>query len=156
MDTESNKGKQVSPLGEVELEVMRMWFEAYTSGEIEKALKIRFGERGPSANMVRAWLCRGGKLCEFYKEYAKTEGEYRNKETRQAFRAHIKNAARVLVQIMNDPLQPAPSRVKAAEDIINRELGEPIKVVANLEKNPAREILEELGVIDKDSKQNDE
>ena len=139
---------QESPLGQIELEAMRMWFEGYTSMEIEKSLHLRFGDAGVKADTVRRWFATGGKLHEIYKEYAESEARYRQEETRNAFRAHVKNAVRVLVQIMNDPAQHTPSRVRAAEDIINRELGEPLKVIAPpKDKGLVNEILREAGLL---------
>lgn len=147
---ETDKDRQVSPIGEIELEAMRMRFEAYTSAEMSRILTQRFGDRAPSAGVIRGWFCRGGKLVSLYDEYVRTEGAYRRNEARAAFKAHIKNAVRVLLQIMNDKDGHTPSRVRAAEDVINRELGEPVRPVANLNvKNPAREILEDAGLIEK-------
>lgn len=147
--TDGNEKPQLSSIGAVELEACRLWFEGYSSSEIEKTLVLKYGEAGVRADTVRRWFSRGGKLNEFYKGYAENEAKARRRETSDAFRAHLKNALRTLVQIMNDPTQHTPSRVRAAEAIINRELGEPVKPVLVPERSLAREILEEAGIIDK-------
>lgn len=149
MSSDSSKNNQISPLGEVELEACRLHFEGYSSNEIEKIFLKMFPDYNPKASTIRGWFSPKGKLAEFYKEYAKTEGDVRRSEARDAFRAHLKSAVRVLLAIMNDPTEQAPSRVAAARMIIDRELGEPIKPLLPLAKDPAERILEEMGIIAK-------
>jgi hypothetical protein len=138
----------ISPLGEIELEACRLRFEGYSSTEIETNLARHYGDRGPKAKTVRSWFSRGGKLCEFYKSYAEEEVRVRHTVAQQIFQAHVKNAARTMIQIMLDPTRPSMARFRVAKYIIDRELGPPPKAPVGSEcKNPAREILEELELI---------
>lgn len=155
--TDDHKGLQESPLGAVELDACRMWFEGFTSKEIEVALKATYGEAGVVAETIRKWFATGGKLEAFYKEYAETEAKIRFAETRNMFRAHVKNAVRVLVQMMNNKDEHPPSRVNAAKEIIYREMGQPLKVVADASgKTLARNILESAGLYDDDEESNED
>jgi hypothetical protein len=153
MENEDKKDKKghggtISALGIVELEAMRLRFEGYYPKEIEQTLKQLYGDRVPTWWTIRNWFTTGGKLKEWYEDYVTRESKIRQQEAKEMFRAHLKNAIRELVRLMNN--SPTDSvRIAAAREIINRELGEPVKVIANTEKDPAQRILEELGVIEK-------
>jgi hypothetical protein len=144
------ESRSLSTLGIVELEAMRLKFDGYNAQEIEKTLKQQYGNRVPTWWTIKNWFSTGrqGKLRIWYEDYVKKESEVRHQEAKDMFRAHLKNAIRTLVKLMNE--SPNDSvRISAAREIINRELGEPVKVIANTEKDPAQRILEELGVIEK-------
>jgi hypothetical protein len=155
MKDEEKKDKQgqtgtISTLGIVELEAMRLKFEGYFPKEIEKTLKEQYGDRVPTWWTIRNWFTTGGKLKEWYHDYVERESKIRQEEAREMFRAHIKNAICELVRLLNNsPMDTV--RIAAAREIINRELGEPVKPTVIIEKDPAQRILEELGVIEKKS-----
>ena len=127
-----------------------MRFEGYTSREIEVGLTQRYGNRAPKNNTIRTWFARGGRLYDFYPSYATEETRNRQAITSHMFSDHIKNAAPAIVRIMNDPTQPAVSQLRAAQYIINRELGLPPKQVPNSDSSDlAHEIREAAGIIGK-------
>lgn len=139
-----------SPFGEIELEACRLRFEGHTSAELEIVLARRYGDRGPKAKTIRNWFARGGRLYDFNKSYVEEETQGRHTLAQQVFSAHVKNAARTIVLLMNDPNQPAMIRFRTAQYIINRELGLPTKAVPVTEtKDPATRILERMGLIPK-------
>lgn len=143
------QGGTLSPLGEIELEACRLRFEGFTYEEMMKQLVGKFGERAPAVQTLRHWFMRGGKLYVFYDGYVEEEAAARRKQSIDVFKSYLKEAARSMVYLM----KTSPSdmvKFLSAKEIINRQLGEPVRPVANLNvKNPAREILEDAGLIEK-------
>lgn len=148
--TIENKGEQNEVINEVELEACRLRFEGYTSKEISQSLGLMFGfDHAPTSGLIRQWFMRGGKLDDYYRAYANEEAKIRKQEARDVFKAHLTGATRTLVFLMGKS-ESDMVRYLASKEIVNRELGEPVKPVANLNvNNPAREILQEAGLIDK-------
>lgn len=155
MTTELNKNQHVSLITGVDLDAVKYKFDGYTSADIEKLLVATYGrENVPSAGSIRCWFAVGGRLHEFYKAYAANEAKFRRREAIDILRAHLGDASRTLVQIMG---KSKSDMVKflAAKELINRQLGEPIKPVANLTgKDPAQRILEELGIFEESEVEN--
>jgi hypothetical protein len=147
-ETKENKDKQLSPLGEIELEACRFKFEGFSYKESAERLKMRFGENAPSEQTLRIWFCRSGRVQPFYDAYAEAEAKIRRFEARDMFRAQLKEAVRTLVTLMStSPMDTV--RIAAAKEIINRELGEPLKLTGDIGKDPAQRILEVMGIIKK-------
>jgi hypothetical protein len=111
-----------SVLGQEEMTAMEMKYEGFNCKEIAEKLGMNHGS-------VRGWFARGGKLYEYYIAYATEESELRKKEAHDTFKAHLNNAVRTLVSVMNKSRLDI-ARVAAAKEIINRQMGEPLKVIA--------------------------
>jgi hypothetical protein len=147
--TNDDKSGQISPLGAIELEACQMRFEGFSYAETAKVLIMRYGERAPAEGTLRNWFMKGGKVEPFYEAYADAEAKLRRRETKDVFRAHLKNAVRTLVELMTKSNNDGV-KISAAKEVINRELGEPLKITADVGgKDPAVRILEELGIIEK-------
>src|SRR3989304_1062823 len=116
----TDKDRRLSPLGEIELESLRLKFEGFMYKEMADRLKMRFGDNGPAESTLRMWFATGGKLKEFYNNYADEEAKIRRVESRDVFRAYLKDAVRILITLMKDsPMDTV--RIAAAKEIINRE-----------------------------------
>jgi hypothetical protein len=156
-DINSNQHEStVSPLGAMELEACRLKFEGYNAKEISAKLTVEFGERAPAWQTVRTWFMKGGKLYDWYKSYTTDEAKARQDETLEMYRAHLKNAMREVIRLMNQSTADSV-RLQAACKIIDRQLGEIPKTI-QIGKDPATRILEELCIIgddeDNESKEN--
>lgn len=119
---------------------MRLKFEGYSYKEISTMI--------PDITLVivKEWFRTGGKLREFYKAYARDEAAARREIALEFFKAHLDDAVKVLFKLMaNSPSDMV--KLLAAKEIINRELGEPKKVIQAEVNNPARDILEGAGLI---------
>lgn len=123
MTIKDNKPEPIeSPLGEKEMLAIEMRFEGYTYKEIGAKIEIHAGA-------IAKWFMNGGKLYEFYQSYAKEEADIRRKASHDMFKAHLGNAVRTLVQVMQTSKIDI-ARIAAAKEVINRQLGEPVKVIA--------------------------
>ena len=142
-----NKDKQLSQIGEMELTAIEMKFDGHNYKEIWERLKIKYNEHAPEYQTIRAWLMNNGKLYHFYNDFVKEQSEIRKKEAITTFKAHLNTAVRVLVSIATNENAQESARVNACKEIINRELGEPLKRAQVEETNPAREILERAGLL---------
>lgn len=122
-------------LPEAELMAVEMKFEGFNYIEISQKTGINY-------KTVRTWFAKNGKLYDYYRAYAQEESKLRRAEAHDTFKAHLNNAVRTLVQVMNKgKLEVA--RVQAAKEIINRQLGEPLKVVAT-DEDKVNPILEAI------------
>lgn len=137
-----------SPIGEIELEACRLKFEGFNTSEIHERLVRKYGSNVPAERTILNWFWSKGRLGVFYKTYADAEAKMRREETKDLFRASVKEAVRKLVTLMRTSKLDVV-QLGAAKEIINRELGEPLKVVADAGKDPATRILEEIGIIAK-------
>lgn len=159
MEQPENKQKEngtLSPIGEIELEACRLRFEGYTYEKMAEKLLIFYGDRAPAEKTLTKWFYKSGKLYDFYVSYADSEAKARRSEVINIFRAHLSTATRTLVSLLNSKMDMV--KLAAAREIINRELGEPLKVVAPPDQkgaNLAREILQEAGLLNDDRKQTD-
>jgi hypothetical protein len=123
MGTEiDNKVQITNQPDELELQAIEMRYEGYSIKEIAELLKLNYG-------YLRKCFAVKGKLYEHYVNYAKEEKEIRRKQAHDTFSANLNEAVRVLVQIAKKSRVDV-ARVQAAKEIINRQLGEPLKVVA--------------------------
>lgn len=138
MSDEKLQSVTVSPLGHHELEAMRLKFEGYTYPQIAEKLDNLY-----KWESIRNWFARGGKLHEFYKAYAKTEAESRRQIAVDLYKAHLDKAVATLFHLMQHSKLDIV-RLAAAKEIINRELGEPKKVIQTETSNPARDIIDEI------------
>lgn len=148
--TDSNKYQQLACIDEVDQEAIRLRFEGYTYAKMRELLLELFGpDRTPTILTMRGWFYKHGRLYDFYNAYAKHETKTRRKEAMDILRAHLGNASRTLVGLM-DPKTSDMVRLLASKEVINRLLGEPVKPIANLNtKDPATRILEDMGLLDK-------
>lgn len=144
----------LSPIGEMELEACRLKFEGYSWKEMREKMVILYGERAPAERTMKNWFWKGGRIYLFYKDFARQEANVRRSESTDIFRAHLKDAVRQLVTLMKTSSLDMV-KLMAAKEIINREMGEPLKVVSDAGKDPATRILEELGITDKDDGESD-
>ena len=134
MQTDKNIEEQMlSSLGKQELDAIEMKYEGYNHKEIADSIKM-------SHQAVRNWFMNGGKLYDFYIAYAKEESKKRKAEAHDTFKAHLNNAVRVLVAVMNKSKLDV-ARVQAAKEIINRQLGEPVKTIAVTDETKVNEYL---------------
>jgi len=146
MTTPDNNNQQLeSPLGEREMLAVEMRYEGYNNAEIAAAIAERFPGSAVQHQTVRAWFMRGGKIRDFYDAYVIDQNKARNSEARGMFTAHVKNAVRTLVHVMNKSKLDF-ARVQAAKEILARELGEPLKVVVAPGSDPAEKLLEAYGI----------
>lgn len=141
------EGQMLSTLGKPELQAIEMKYEGFNYKEIAEATETEY-------KTVRVWFSRGGKLYEFYKAYAEEETKLRRAQTHDTFKAHLNNAVRVLVHVMNKSKLDV-ARVQAAKEIINRQLGEPLKVVA-VDDGKVNHILEAIKQLDAETIQPNE
>lgn len=148
MNTGQHNESQLSPLGAVELEAMRLWFEGFNSQEIEKQLRVMFGEAGVIAGTIRHWFCKGGKLRKLYENYAEEEAKERRSQANDLSLAVTKEMLRILVTLARSSTNDSV-RYAAAKELVNRTLGEPVKVVANLGKDPVDALLAKYGIVEK-------
>lgn len=149
-ETNKDKNKQnkdESILSEIDFKAMELRFYGLTYEQIAEQLFGTYGANAPSAQVLRTKFSRKGILHSFYKDYVKEQIKIRREDSLNLFHAHLDKAVKVLLDIMGNAKQHTPSRVKAAIEIINRELGEPKKVIQAEISNPAREILEGAGII---------
>lgn len=116
-----------------ELIALEMKFEGYNYKEIAKALEEEH-------LTIRKWFMSSGKLHAYYKQYAAEEAEARRKEATDTFKAHLGNAVRTLVDVMNKS-KFDPARVNAAKEIINRHFGEPVKPVMNMDEDKVNDYM---------------
>lgn len=144
MSTDINNNLQVSPISELELVCIEMKYEGYSFPEIHAALIQKY-KTAPQLQTLRLWFSRNGKLFEFYRAYALAENKVRVKEANLAIGAHVKNAVRTLVQIMNKSKLDF-ARVQAAKEILARKLGDPVKIAVNVD-DPAAKLLQAMGIV---------
>lgn len=131
----------ISPVGARELLAMELRFEGYTSKDIAKKISMIGDPEKPIKDFtVRTWFMTGGKLHELYADYVETESKKRFKTADDMFGAHLANAVRVLVQIMGDGNAKGNDRIKAAIEVINRIMGEPVK---RLQETGKQSVLDE-------------
>lgn len=114
---------QPSPLGEKELLAIEMKFDGFNYKEIATKIDASYG-------VVRQWFMTGGKLRAFYDAYVEEESKARRKTADDIFKAHLNTAVRTLVDVMTRSKLDI-ARIAAAKEIINRQLGEPLKVIAS-------------------------
>lgn len=136
-----------SPLGEIELAACMLRFEGFNWEEIEKALRVKYGDRAPAARTLQNWFTRkAGRLVPFYRGFADEQARLRREETHDLFKSVLKEAVRKLVTLMRSSKLDMVQFL-AVKEIINRELGEPLKISADASgKDPATRILEEMGI----------
>lgn len=132
--TTPNFAQLSAKLDQNDLRAIEMKYEGYTYKQIAE-------ETGWTHQYVRLLFYKGGRLTEYYAIYASEENEIRRTEARTMFKAHVPNAVRTLVQIMNKSKFDT-ARVQAAKEVINREMGEPVKVILNVDEVKVNEYLE--------------
>lgn len=134
-------GHLESTLSEPEMTAIEMKYEGYNYKEMEKALMdIPY-------KTIRVWFSRSGKLYDFYKSYALEESKKRKAEAHDTFKAHLNNAVRTLVNVMNNSKIDV-ARVQAAKEIINRQLGEPVKPLSVVDEGKVNEYIEAIQKLD--------
>lgn len=143
-DKQGDSGK-ISPISEVDLEAIRLRFEGASNSQLSAILFDKF-KLEVTPKTVGNWFCKGGRLHEFYKDYAKSEALVRQAVSLDLFRAHLDGAVKTLLDLM---VKSKSDMIKylAAKEIINRQLGEPKKVIQADVNNPAKEILEGAGIL---------
>ncbi len=107
---------------EQDMRAIEMKYEGYNMKEISVTLDV------PHIT-VRSWFYAGGRLHQAYIDYAKEETELRRKTAHDIFKAHVPDAVRTLVSVMSKSKLDI-ARVQAAKEIINRQMGEPLKIIA--------------------------
>lgn len=147
-DDQGQSGTE-SPIGELELEAIRLKFEGYNYPEIASRLQISLG-RTVSDKTIKNWFYRSGKLYDFYNDYALKEAEIRRSTSLDLFRAHLDDAVRTLFTLMGKSKSDM-IRLLAAKEIINRQLGEPKKVVAVEPNDPVQRLLDGIKIFEDDS-----
>lgn len=146
MENDNDKQQMTeSPIGVAELEAVKLRFEGYSYPEISLRIKEVCGQEFKEGTL-RNWFYRGGKLYELYKDYVKSETEVRRAVSIDLFKAHLDDAVKTLFTLMAKSKSDM-IKLLAAKEIINRELGEPKKVIQAEVSNPAREILEGAGLL---------
>ncbi len=128
-------------LPSIEHRAIELRFEGYPYSEIQKTLAKEYPtEIIPHFNTIKSWFRTGGKLASNYFEYAKVEGDFRHKHTQDIFKAHVTTAIQTMVQLLGSPSHMV--RMLAAKEILNRQLGEPVKPVLNVSEEKVNEFLE--------------
>lgn len=135
MEANIHKDGQWALITQIDLKMVELKFEGYTYNEISKST-------GHSINIVKTAFSKHGRLHDFYRLYATEEGEARREAARDMFKAHLHSAIRTLVAVMNGKVDVA--RVAAAREIINRQLGEPVKPVVLMDGDRVTEYLEAI------------
>jgi len=128
---------------EQEIKAIEMRFKGVPMKEIAKIVGVAY----PT---VRGWFMRGGRLHEHYMNYLKDQQDLRLEESKKILRMNLKNATVVLA----NSLKSLDEKIKlaAAKEIINRELGEPIKRITDETDDVVSRILKEVGVLKDDDK----
>ena len=145
--TDVNKHQQSALVTGMDLDAVKFRFDGLPYRSIEMELYKIYGELAPREQTIRLWFSSGGRLREYYDGYVANETAVRHKEALDIFKAHLPTAVRTLVGAMND--KSGMVRIMAAERIINRQLGDPVKVIANIkEDSPVRRLLRSRGIID--------
>ena len=143
-----NKNEQLNAvlqLSELELEAVRMRYRGSNLKEIAEKARVAYGT-------ARGWFMVGGKLNKTYRNYSKAESKFRIEQARNLFKGELVKSIQVLVKLLDDP-QPRV-RFLAAKEIILRELGEPPKqIFVNDERDPAREILLAMGLVEEEKEE---
>ena len=148
MDAKSNYYEYVSTssyqnvLGEgkalismMDLEAVELRFLGYNNKEIGETLS-RDGKR-ITHQRVKQWFARGGKLFDFYNEYAKEHISEARKYSQDVLTAHLTTAVRVLIDIVQDENASTSTRISAAKYILERGLGRtPLPVSLRPEEDP--------------------
>ena len=133
MTSNTNKTSQgenvLSDLDKRQMIAIEMKYEGFTSKETADVISNMEGMDSVTDISVRAWFSKQGKLHDYYRAYAEEETKKRRSQAHDTFKAHLNNAVRTLVHVMNKSKLDV-ARVQAAKEIINRQLGEPLKVVA--------------------------
>lgn len=144
-----------SLLSEPKMLAIEMKYEGYSYPEIRAALAERYaGEQPPALKTIQMWFYKNGELYDFYKAYAISENKLRAREARLTIKAHVKNAVRTLVQVMNKSKLDF-ARVQAAKELLARELGDPVKTVVNID-DPAEKLLVAMRILDSEVKAENE
>jgi len=125
-------------IGLQDLKAIEMKFKGVPLKKIAK-------ETGIAYITVRQWFMTGGRLHEEYKEYCNKQEEILLSEAKKLFKKNIKNASIALIRLLKSNDQKIV--IAAAKEIINRELGEPLKRVTHETDDTVMKILKEAGVI---------
>lgn len=144
---QQNQSAEESLLTALDLRAIELRFEGCTADEIVNGLVKNFPEVKPyKPQTVRNWFSKNGRLRSFYESYAKEQTVERKALALSVYEANLERNVKALLGIAHNVKTPAVVRVMALKELINRQLGEPKKVVENTVKDPAREILDELGI----------
>lgn len=134
--TIDNNNQQIDEaLSEADLDAIELKFEGASLKQIAEKL-------GVAHQTVRAWFMTGGRLQEAYFKYATDEAKRRRAQATDTFNAHLNNAVMTLVAIMSKSKMDI-ARVQAAKEVINRLMGEPLKVIST-DDQKVNEYLEAL------------
>lgn len=103
-------------------------------------------EVGRAYSTVRNWFAKGGRLQIAYDLYADEESKLRQKRAHERYAAML-NKALDCIDILLDSGHD-PTKLKAAQEVINRNLGEPLKRYRDETDDTVGRILRAAGITD--------
>ncbi len=130
-------------IGLQDLNAVKMRFEGVSMKDISDKIGVPYFT-------IRHWFSKGGRLEEYYKEYCKTQTDLLVKQARDLLKKNVKNASITLIKLLKSDSDKI--RLAAADKIISREMGEPLKRIADEGDDTVKRILKEAGVIKEEDK----